>query len=63
MDITKRGALPEEASIHTTEMTAIKITMRGIEKKRRHEMGNIQRLASLMLPIENRENHPTLNQI
>ena len=29
-DITRRGALPEEASIHTVEM-------------RRHEMGNIYR--------------------
>ena len=32
-DITSREALLEEASIHTAEMTAIKIPMREIQKK------------------------------
>ena len=40
-DITRSETLPEEASIHKAEMTAIKIGMREIQKKRRHEMGNI----------------------
>ena len=38
-DITRRGALPEEASIHTAEMTA----MRMIQKNK----SNIYRLAEL----------------
>ena len=45
-DITRRGAQPEEASIHTTEMTAIKIAMREI-RERGDEMGNIYRLPEL----------------
>ena len=32
-DITRREALPEKASIHTAEMTAIKITIREIQKR------------------------------
>ena len=40
-DFTRKEALPQDASIHTDEMTAIKIGMREIQKKRRHEMGNI----------------------
>ena len=32
-DITRTGALKEEASIHTAEMTAIKIAMRKIQKR------------------------------
>ena len=32
-DITRRGAIPEEAPIHTAEMTAIKIAVREIHKK------------------------------
>ena len=32
-DIARRGALPEEAFIHTADMTAIKIAMREIQKK------------------------------
>ena len=42
-DTTRRGALPEEASIHTAEMTAIKIAM----KERGFEMGYIYRFAEL----------------
>ena len=38
-NITRRGALPEEASIHTAEMTATRHT-----KERGHEMGNIYKL-------------------
>ena len=33
MDITKRKALPEEKSIHTAEMTAIKIAMSQLQKR------------------------------
>ena len=33
-DITRKGTLPEEAFIHTAEMTAIKTAMREIQKKR-----------------------------
>ena len=32
-DIIRRGALPKEASIHTAEMTAIKIIMREMQKR------------------------------
>ena len=63
-DITRKGSLPEEASIHTTEMTILKIAVREIKKERKHEMGNIYRLAEFNIPIENnRKNHPILNQI
>ena len=65
MDITRRGALPEEASNHTAEMTAIKITaLREIQK--REDMRWVIYTVSLssILNIENnRENHPILNQI
>ena len=37
---TRRGALPEEAFIHTAEVTAMKEI-----KKRGHEMGNIYKFA------------------
>ena len=39
-DITRRGALPEEASFHSAKMTVIKIAIRDT-KKRGHEMDNI----------------------
>ena len=32
-DVPRRGALPEETSIHTAEMTAIKIPLREIHKR------------------------------
>ena len=32
-DITRKGTLPEEAFIHTAEMTAIKIAMIKIQKR------------------------------
>ena len=32
-DITRRGSLPEEASIHKAEMTAIKIAMKEIRER------------------------------
>ena len=38
-DTTRRGALPEEASIHTAEMTAMKD-----KKERVHKMGHTYRL-------------------
>ena len=33
-NITRRGALPEEAFIHTTKMTAIKIALKEIYKRK-----------------------------
>ena len=33
-DITRRGALPEDASIHTAETTAIKIAIREIQNEK-----------------------------
>ena len=33
VEITRKGAQPEKASIYTAEMTAIKIAMREIEKR------------------------------
>ena len=33
VNITRRGALTEEASIHSAEMTAIKIIMGDIQKR------------------------------
>ena len=59
-DTTRRGTLPEEASIHTAEMTAMK------EMKEREDIGWVIYTDSLssMLAIENiRENCPILNQI
>ena len=32
-DMTKREALPEEVSIHTAEMTAIKTALKEIKKR------------------------------
>ena len=59
-DSTRRGELPEEASIHTAELTTIK------EIKEREEIRWViyTDLLSSMLTIENnRKNHPILNQI
>ena len=55
-DSTRRGALPEEASIHTAEMTAMK------EIKEREDIRWVIYTDSLssMLAIKNRENHPIL---
>ena len=33
-DATRRGALPEEASIHTAEMTAIKVALKEIKGRK-----------------------------
>ena len=33
-DITRIGALPEENSIHTTKITAIKVALKEIHKKK-----------------------------
>ena len=63
-DITRRGALPGEASIHTAEMTAIKIAMREIQKREDMRWVIYTDSLSSMLAIENnRESHPILNQI
>ena len=62
-DITKRGTLPEEASIHTAEMTAIETAMKEIRV--RNEMRCViytDSLSSLLAIENNRENHPILNQ-
>ena len=57
---TRRGALPEEASIHTTEMTAIN----EIKKSKDIRWVIHTDLLNSMLAIENnRENRPILNQI
>ena len=47
LDITRRGALPEEAYIHTNEMTPIKIALKKIHKIKQ-KMGNIQRLSEFI---------------
>ena len=60
IDTTRRGALLEEASIHTAEMTAMK------EIKEKEDIRWVIYTDSLssMLAIENnKENRPTLNQI
>ena len=57
-DTTRRGALPEEASIHTAEMTAIKIAMKEIGKREDLRWVIYTDSLSSMLAIENnRENH------
>ena len=33
-DMSRKGALPEEASIHTAEMTAIKVVLKEIHKRK-----------------------------
>ena len=57
---TRRGALPEEASIYTTEMTAIK----GI--KEREDIRWViyaDSLSSMVAIDNNRENHPILTKL
>ena len=63
-DMTKRGALLEEASVHTAEMKAIKTALKETKKKEGNNWviytdskNNIQAIES------NKENHPILNQI
>ena len=34
MDITRQGALPDKASIHSVETTAIKIALKEIQKRK-----------------------------
>ena len=53
MDTTRRGALPEEASIHTAEMTAIKIAMKDIGKREDLRWIIYTNSLSSMLAIEN----------
>ena len=60
-DITKRGALPKEASMHTAEKTAIKIEMREIEKKGGDEMIKYTDSLNSKNIENNRENHTILN--
>ena len=46
-DTTTKWVLPEDASIHTAEVTEIKITLKEIHKKRKQKMGNIYNLSEL----------------
>ena len=63
-DTTRRGTLPEESSIHTAEMTAIKIALREVLKKKEKSWVIYTDSQSSMQAIEsNKENHPILNQI
>ena len=63
-DITRRGSLPEEASIHTAELAAIKTAMREIMVKDDMRWVIYTDSLSSMLAIENnKENHPILIQI
>ena len=62
-DATRRDALPEEASIYTAEMTAIKVALKEI-KKRKTKVGSCTDSQSSMQAIESKKkNHPILNQI
>ena len=45
-NVTKRGALPEEASIHTAEMIAIKVGLKEIQKVKT-KISNIYRHSEL----------------
>ena len=45
MNTAIRGILPEEASIHTADMTAIIIALKEIYKNRRQKIGNILKLS------------------
>ena len=51
IDINRRETLPEEASIHTAEITTIKIALKKIHK-REDEMQSVE---------YNKENRPILN--
>ena len=58
MDTTRRGALPEEASIHTAEM----IAMKEIKEKKDIRWVIYTDLLRSMLSIENnKKNHLILN--
>ena len=59
-DTTRRGALLEEASIHTAEMTAIK-NIKGREDIRWEIYTDS--LSSMFTIENNRENYQILNQI
>ena len=57
-------SLPKEASIHSLDMTAIKIVMREIQK--REDMRWVMytdSLCSMLAMKNNRENHPTLSKV
>ena len=58
-DITRRGALPEEASIHTAEMTTIIFAMREIQKKREHEMSNLYRITEFYAGHREKQRKPS----
>ena len=58
MNITKRGELPEEASIHTAEITAIKTVLREIQKRENKRwLIYTNSLSSILAIKSNRENH------
>ena len=63
-DITRRGALPEEASIYTAEMTAIKVTLKDIHKREDKRWVIYTDSQSSMQSIEhNKMNQQILNKI
>ena len=63
-DITRRGALPENASIHTPKMNAIKVALKEIHKREDKRWLIYTGSHSPMHSIEyNKENHLILNQI
>ena len=56
--------LPEEASIHTAEMTAIKVAFKEIQKRKDKRWVIYTDSQSSMQAMEtNKENHSILNQI
>ena len=64
MLFTRRGALPEEASIHIAEMTVVKIALKEIHKREDKRLVIYTDSQSSMQSIKyNKENYPILNQI
>ena len=59
--ITRKGALPEEASIHTAKMTIIKVALKEIYKREEKGWVICTDFQSSMQTIEyNKENHSNL---
>ena len=59
-DITRRGTLSEEATIHTAKMTEVKVTLKEIHKRWVIYTDSQSSLQSIEY---NKEYHPILNQI
>ena len=60
-DITRKRALPEEATIHTGKMTAIKIALKEIQKK--EDKRWVIYIDSMQFIEYNKKYHPILTQI